>query len=57
MVSVFSMDLHLDIRSNMGVLKMLEGIPIYVSFFFIEKKSFKFVYFIIWRYILTHIGI
>lgn len=41
MVSVFSMDLHLDIRSNMGVLKMLEGIPIYVSFFFIEKKVFN----------------
>lgn len=57
MVSVFSMDLHLDIRSNMGVLKMLEGIPIYVSFFFLLKKSFKFVYLIIWRYILTHIGI
>lgn len=40
MVSVFSMDLHLDIRSNMGVLKMLEGIPIYFSSFFLLKKKF-----------------
>lgn len=29
--------LHLDIRNNMGVLKMLEGVPIYLE----EKKPLQ----------------